>query len=357
MKQSEIQLDQVRNKAQADMAKLESLLKIAKADSEEIQISKLAIEKEKSSKEVEVELLATKLAALKTRFDSDQKNSVELQKSLQSKICEKNTKIGELNETFQALGQKLDVSQKEAAQFALDNFQLAEKLKNLTSEQEILAAALSELQGRFDSLAKEKFQKTKALETGNAVLTENLLKKEAVIGQLSQKLSDLRLSSSELLNVTTAEYEARILNLTQTSVLALAARASEIDALKLESKDLSLKTQNLDKIRITQQSAISAQSLQLTTLTASAQSHSSSLHAKISSLNANLTSTSLTTSSLLTQITTLKSDLNTTETTINTLKNTVKNLENQLKDCQSQLKSNNEKIKTEKITNENLQSL
>jgi hypothetical protein len=36
MKQSEIQLDQVRTKAQADLTKLESLLKIAKADSEEI---------------------------------------------------------------------------------------------------------------------------------------------------------------------------------------------------------------------------------------------------------------------------------------------------------------------------------
>jgi chromosome segregation ATPase len=357
MKQSEIQLDQVRNRAQADLAKLESLLKIAKADSEEIQISNLAIEKEKSSKEVEVELLATKLVALKTKFDSDQKNSGELQKSLQSEIWEKNTKIGELNENFQALGQKFDVSQKEATQFALDNLQLAEKFKNLTSEQEILAATLSELQGRFDALAKEKFKTTKALETGNAVLTENLLKKEAVMGQLSHKLSDLTLSSSELLKITMADYEARILTLTQTSDLALAARASEIDALKLESKDLSLKTQTLDQIRITQQSAIDAQSLQLTSLTASSLSHSSSLRAKISSLHANLTSTSLTTSSLLTQITTLKSDLNTTETTIITLKNTAKNLENQLKDCQSHIKSNNEKINAEKITNENLQSL
>lgn len=258
MKQSEIQLDQVRTKAQADLAKLESQLKIAKADSEEISISKLAIEKEKSSKEVEVEILGTKLAALKTKFDSDQKNSSGLQKSLQTEICEKNTKIGELNATSQALGQKLDVSLKEAAQFAADKLQLAEQLATSTSEQEILAAAHSELQGKFDALAKEKIQTTKALETGNEVLIENLLKKEAAVGQLTQKLSDLTLSSSELLKFTTNDYEARILTATQNSELASAALATEIDALKLKSTDLDQKASNLDQIRATQEALLTS---------------------------------------------------------------------------------------------------
>jgi chromosome segregation ATPase len=317
----------------------------------------LAIEKEKSSKEVEVELLATRLAALKTKFDSDQKNSGELQKSLQSEICEKNTKIGELNATSQALGQKLDVSQKEAAQYALDKLQLAEKLKNLTSEQEILAAALSELQGRFDALAKEKFQTIKALETGNEVLTEKLLKKEEVVGQLSQKLSDLTLSSSELLKITTADYEARILTVTQNSDLASATLAAEIDALKLESKDLDLKARNLDQIRITQQSAITASDLRLTSLTSKSISDCKSLHSKISSLHTNLNSSSQTITALLPQITTLKSEAITNQSTILTLKNSINYLENQLKDCQIQIKTKNNTINAEKISYINLQKL